>query len=167
MLPSHPWGSRGARLTGEDTLPLNMPSSPAVVSSCSGLDAAQLALEAGEQQTSLKFAGKGNFHLVSCLSVLTSQRKSSCVAKSLLLAEKTIFKDLLFQMCSFGQQQQCRRELIRKSGPGSYTRPTKSESLGVVPKNWCFEQQALQVTLVHTKFEKHWFKAKFRYISLS
>lgn len=67
---------------------------------------------------------KGNSHSVPCFLVLTSQRKSYCVPKSLLPAEKIIFKDLLFQMWSLEQQQQHRPEsLFEILIPGSTPDP--------------------------------------------
>lgn len=108
ILPSSLWSSGGwgwgwCQLTHENTLPLNTPSNPAIISSCSGLDEQSLLLRS---KTSLKFPCKGNSHLsrllfiyfFSHLLILTSQWSSSSPTKSLLLGGKVLFKDLLLQM---------------------------------------------------------------------
>lgn len=88
----------GARLAGEDILPLSTPFNPAIVSSYSRLSGIHFVTMVREQQASLKFTWKGSFHFVFHLSILTSQRKAFHVPKSLLLQEKIIFEDLLFPM---------------------------------------------------------------------
>lgn len=120
-----------------DTLPLNTPSNPAIISSCSGLNGTKLISEVSERQLSPKLTWKGNPHLVSCLLILTSWRKSFCVPKSLLLREKIIFKGLLFQMWSLFRLTVSPGNLLKMLIPGSYSRTTEWECLGVAPKNWC------------------------------